>query len=219
VIALPNIYQSIGVYVVDWEVELRSRIEDASDGSLTIAMPSDGRSERPLPRGASVYLDWISDRGVVRVRGVVSEFVQIPIPALQIVIAGESEIHQRRNYVRASANLTVSAAPLRERDADADADAELEAELEPWTVSGTTFDLSGGGMRVRFHGYEAEIGDRLRFEVVLPDETVIRVIGTITRRPLPEVYCVQFDEIDQRAQERVVRLVFERLRVLAGRTA
>ena len=215
-IALPNINQSIGVYVVEWEVELRSRIEDSGDDSLTIAMPTDGRSERPLPRGAVVYLDWICDRGVVRVRGVVSEFVHIPIPALQIMIAGESEIHQRRNYVRASANLMVDVVPVREPEHDTEAESDM---LPDPIASGTTFDLSGGGMRVRLRGFEAEIHDRLGFEVTLPDETIIEVVGTITRRPLPDVYCVQFDEIDKRAQERVVRLVFDRLRVIAGRAA
>ncbi len=208
-IALPNINQSIGVYVVEWEIELRSRIEDKSDGSLTIAMPSDGRSERPLPRGAVVYLDWISDRGVVRVRGVVSELVRIPVPALMIVIDGEPEIHQRRNYVRASANLTIVATPLSEHSAG----------VEPATLSGATFDLSGGGMRVRLRHYEGAIGARLRVELTLPDETVTEILATITRRPLPDVYCLQFDQIEKRAQEKIVRLVFERLRAIAGRAA
>lgn len=208
-IALPNINQSVGVYVVDWETELRSRIEETGEGSLTIAMPSDGRAERPLPRGAIVYLDWICDRGVVRVRGVVSEFVRIPIPALLVIIDGEPEIHQRRNYVRASANLTVTAVQDREK--------RENEELLP--VRGTTFDMSGGGMRVRLQGLDAEINERLRFSITMPDESVIEAAGRITRRPLPDVYCVQFDEIDKRAQERVVRLVFERLRSLAGRAA
>jgi c-di-GMP-binding flagellar brake protein YcgR len=210
VIALPNINQSIGVYVVEWETELRSRIEDTGEGALTIAMPSDGRTERPLPRGAAVYLDWISDRGVVRVRGVVSEFVRIPIPALLVIIDGEPEIHQRRNYVRASANLAVKATPDRPRRAD-------EENLP--VHSGTTFDMSGGGMRVRLQGFEADLNDRVRFDITMPDETVIQAAGRITRRPLPDVYCVHFDEIERRAQERVVRLVFERLRSLAGRAA
>lgn len=208
-IALPNINQSVGVYVVEWETELRSRIEETGEGSLTIAMPSDGRAERPLPRGAIVYLDWICDRGVVRVRGVVSEFVRIPIPALLVIIDGEPEIHQRRNYVRASANLTVTAVSDRETSEN--------EELLP--VRGTTFDMSGGGMRVRLQGLEADINERLRFSITMPDESVIEAAGRITRRPLPDVYCVQFDEIDKRAQERVVRLVFERLRSLAGRAA
>ena len=209
-IALPNLNQSIGVYVVEWETELRSRIEDTGEGSLTIAMPSDGRTERPLPRGEVVYLDWICDRGVVRVRGVVSEFVRIPIPALLVVIDGEPEIHQRRNYVRASTNLTIKATPDRLP--------ETGEEVVP-SVNGTTFDMSGGGMRVRLQGFEAKLGDRIKFDITMPDETVIQAAGTITRRPLPDVYCVQFDEIDKRAQERVVRLVFERLRSLAGRAA
>ena len=208
-IALPNINQSIGVYVVEWEIELRSRIEDKSDGSLTIAMPSDGRSERPLPRGAAVYLDWISDRGVVRVRGVVSELVRIPVPALMIVIDGEPEIHQRRNHVRASANLTIEATPLSKHSAG----------VEPTTLSGATFDLSGGGMRVRLRHYEGAIGARLRLELTLPDETVTEILASITRRPLPDVYCLQFDQIEKRAQEKIVRLVFERLRAIAGRAA
>lgn len=209
-IALPNINQSVGVYVVEWETELRSRIEDTGEGSLTIAMPSDGRTERPVPRGAVVYLDWICDRGVVRVRGVVSEFVRIPIPALLVVIDGEPEIHQRRNYVRASTNLVVKATPDRLPAAD---------EEEVPSVQGTTFDMSGGGMRVRLQGFEAELNDRIKFDITMPDETVIQAAGKITRRPLPDVYCVQFDEIDKRAQERVVRLVFERLGSLAGRAA
>ena len=209
-IALPNINQSVGVYVVEWETELRSRIEDTAEGSLTIAMPSDGRTERPLPRGAVVYLDWICDRGVVRVRGVVSEFVRIPIPAVLVVIDGEPEIHQRRNYVRASTNLIVKATPDRLPAAD---------EEEVPSVQGTTFDRSGGGMRVRLQGFEAELNDRIRFDITMPDETVIQAAGKITRRPLPDVYCIQFEEIDKRAQERVVRLVFERLRSLAGRAA
>ncbi len=209
-IALPNINQSVGVYVVEWETELRSRIEDTAEGSLTIAMPSDGRTERPVPRGAVVYLDWICDRGVVRVRGVVSEFVRIPIPALLVVIDGEPEIHQRRNYVRASTNLVVKATPDRLPAAD---------EEEVPSVQGTTFDMSGGGMRVRLQGFEAELNDRIQFDITMPDETVIQAAGKITRRPLPDVYCIQFEEIDKRAQERVVRLVFERLRSLAGRAA
>ena len=209
-IALPNINQSVGVYVVEWETELRSRIEDTGEGSLTIAMPSDGRTERPVPRGAVVYLDWICDRGVVRVRGVVSEFVRIPIPALLVVIDGEPEIHQRRNYVRASTNLVVKATPDRLPAAD---------EEEVPSVQGTTFDMSGGGMRVRLQGFEAELNDRIKFDITMPDETVIQAAGKITRRPLPDVYCIQFEEIDKRAQERVVRLVFERLRSLAGRAA
>jgi c-di-GMP-binding flagellar brake protein YcgR len=212
-IALPNINQSIGVYVVEWETELRSRIEDTGVGSLTVAMPSDGRTERQLPRGAVVYLDWICDRGVVRVRGVVSEFVRIPIPALLVVVDGEPEVHQRRNYVRASANLTVRATPDRKRTA------EDEGEEVPAVVRGTTFDMSGGGMRVRLQGFDAEIDERLRFDITMPDETVIQAAGKVTRRPLPDVYCIEFDEIDKRAQERVVRLVFERLRSLAGRAA
>ena len=209
-IALPNINQSVGVYVVEWETELRSRIEDTGEGSLTIAMPSDGRTERPVPRGAVVYLDWICDRGVVRVRGVVSEFVHIPIPALLVVIDGEPEIHQRRNYVRASTNLVLKATPDRLPTAD---------EEEVPSVQGTTFDMSGGAMRVRLQGFEAELNDRIKFDITMPDETVIQAVGKITRRPLPDVYCVQFEEIDKRAQERVVRLVFERLRSLAGRAA
>lgn len=209
-IALPNINQSIGVYVVEWETELRSRIEDTGESSLTIAMPSDGRSERPLPRGAVVYLDWICDRGVVRVRGVVSEFLRIPIPALLVIVDGEPEIHQRRNYVRASANLTVVATPDRARKTD-------EEKLP--SFKGTTFDMSGGGMRVRLQGYEADLNDRIKFDITMPDESVIQAAGRVTRRPLPDVYCVQFDEIDKRSQERVVRLVFERLRALAGRAA
>ena len=173
-------------------------------------MPSDGRTERPVPRGAVVYLDWICDRGVVRVRGVVSEFVRIPIPALLVVIDGEPEIHQRRNYVRASTNLVVKATPDRLPAAD---------EEEVPSVQGTTFDMSGGGMRVRLQGFEAELNDRIKFDITMPDETVIQAAGKITRRPLPDVYCIQFEEIDKRAQERVVRLVFERLRSLAGRAA
>ena len=208
-IALPNINQSVGVYVVEWEIELRSRIEETGSSSLTIAMPSDGRSERPLPRGAVVYVDWICDRGVVRVRGVVSELVRIPIPALLVVIDGEPEIHQRRNYVRVSANLPVVATPIVESDDD----------VEVLSVQGTTFDMSGGGMRVRLPRSDTQVGDRLRFAIAMPDNTMIEAVGRITRRPLPDVYCVQFEEIETNVRERVVRLVFERLRTVAGRAA
>ena len=79
--------------------------------------------------------------------------------------------------------------------------------------------MSGGGMRVRLQGFEAKLNDRITFDITMPDETVIQAVGKITRRPLPDVYCIQFEEIDKRAQERVVRLVFERLRSLAGRAA
>jgi c-di-GMP-binding flagellar brake protein YcgR len=209
-IALPNINQSVGVYVVEWETELRSRIEDSGEGNLTIAMPSDGHAERVPPRGAAVYLDWICDRGVVRVRGIVSEFLRIPVPALIVIVDGAPEIHQRRNYVRASTNLTVLATPERPASAD---DGELSE------IKGTTFDMSGGGMRIRLQGFDAEVDDRLKFEITMPDESIVHAAGKITRRPLPDVYCVEFEEIDKRAQERVVRLVFERLRSLAGRAA
>lgn len=208
-IALPNVNKSVGIYVVDWEIELHSRIEETGTDSLTIAMPTDGRAEHPLPRGTVVYVDWISERGVVRVRGVVSEVVRIPIPALLIVVDSEPEIHQRRNYVRASANLPITATPI----VDADGDAELR------TVHGTTFDMSGGGMRVRLQNLDVEVDAVLCFTITMPDDTVIEAVGRITRQPLPDVYCVQFEEIDTKLRERVVRLVFERLRTVAGRAA
>lgn len=208
-IALPDVNQSVGVYVVEWETELYSRIEDTNDGSLTIATPSDGRAERPLPRGAVVYIDWICERGVVRVRGVVSEFVRIPIPGTLVVVDGEPEVHQRRNYVRASAHLDVIASPIRGRKDDP----------RPADIKGTTSDMSGGGMRVRFQGFDADVNERLSLVVMMPDETTIEVVGKITRRMPPDTYCIEFDEIDQRAQERVVRLVFDRLRNRGGKAA
>lgn len=209
-IALPKIHQLIGVYVVEWETELRSRVEESGEGSLTIATPSDGRAERPLPRGAAVYLDWICDRGVVRVRGVVAEFARVPIPAVLIKVDGEFEVHQRRNYVRAPANLAVKA--LRDGPREA-------GEPAPRPVTGTTFDISGGGMRVRIQGFDAEVDELLNFDITMPDETTIQAVGKVTRRPLPDVYCIEFEEIDKRAQEQVVRLVFDRLRSHAGRAA
>jgi c-di-GMP-binding flagellar brake protein YcgR len=208
-IGLPAISQAVGVYVVDWEVALRSRLEELDEVSLTIATPSDGRSERPLPRGSVVYLDWLSDRGLVRVRGIVSEVVHIPIPALRVIVDGKPEVHQRRNYVRTTASLPVAATPLPDRLTD----------MEPITMLATSFDISGGGMRLQLMRFEAEVGARLELEITMPDETVIDAVGAVTRRPLTDVYCIEFVEISKRDQERIVRFVFQQLRTQAGRAA
>src|SRR5206468_3435059 len=93
---LPKINELVLVRTGSPESVLRSRVEDAAPGVLTIAHPSDGLTAHRLATSTRVTLEWLVERGIGTVTGVVSAHVDIGIPALTVQLNTTPVVYQRR---------------------------------------------------------------------------------------------------------------------------
>jgi c-di-GMP-binding flagellar brake protein YcgR len=189
---LPDVNQKIAVRLSDWRGELYSRVEDAGDGILMIALPSDGTTVHTLAVGRQVTIEWITSRGLACTPGVVDGRARDGrVPMLSIAVTGETTLVQRRDYVRAEAFVPVTITLAREN-------------AEP--VTGITLDVSGGGLRARLP-IAAAVDDIVRVALEL-EEGEIAAVARITRRIDENTIAFQFTEISQPSREKLIRFVF-----------
>jgi hypothetical protein len=199
---LPEVGARIGVKVHEWNAVLVSKIEEHGAGVLAIALPSDGRAEYDLPKGIAVDLEWVSPRGLMRVRGHSGGPWAGDVSGLSVELAGDPQVFQRRDYVRA---YTVT-------------DIHVTRRFGGEPIDGLTIDLSGGGVQANVPGLSADIDDRFEIEIMLPEEELIVAEARVTRRATADIYSFAFDQIEPKQQERLIRFVFQKLRS-AGKAA
>jgi c-di-GMP-binding flagellar brake protein YcgR len=201
---LPEVGALVGVKVHEWNAHLASKVEELGAGVLGIAHPSDGRSEYDLPKGITVDIEWVTPRGLMRVRG--QSGGPRPGDALRVLLielAGDPQVFQRRDYVRASAAV----------------DVVVTSRFGGEPIKGITLDVSGGGVQARLPGLSADVDTRLELELMLPEERSIVAEARVTRRATAEQYSLVFEQIEPKEQERLIRFVFQRLRGGAGKAA
>lgn len=201
---LPEVNQRIGVLVHEWNARLASRIEESGVGVVSIALPSDGKADFDLPRGIAVDLEWVTPRGLMRVSGRSAGHAATAVPAISVELSGEPEVFQRRDYVRANTVVDIVATPK---------------DGLSMPVNGLTVDLSGGGVQANLPGLTLEVGDHLRVDIDLPEEEPIEAEARVTRLASEHTFCLAFEQIDAKEQERLIRFVFQRLRNAAGKAA
>ncbi len=187
----PEINRLVLVHQAGSDLVLRSRVEGVTPGKLSIAYPSDGRTEHRLPVGTELQLEWVVGRGLGTVDGVVAGHTDLGVPTLTVDLVSEPFVQQRREHARADLVLDVEVWP----DADCD---------EP--VTGVTLDISAGGLRAAL-ATPLEPGSIIRFAVDLPDgEPLEGLVRVIEQRD--DCVAFEFHDIVAADRERVVRAVF-----------
>jgi hypothetical protein len=198
---LPAPGQRLGVLVHEWNARLVSEVEAETGDALTIAFPSDGSGDFDLPAGMTITVEWASPRGLMRVDGRSGGRGAVGIA---VELTTKPEVFQRRDYVRANTAVDVVVTP---------------ADGLTMPATGTTVDLSGGGMQAHLPGLELDVDDRASIEIDVPEEDSVLAEARVTRRPDSETFCFAFEQIDAREQERLIKFVFQRLRGAAGQAA
>ncbi len=201
-IALPKVNQLVLVQVREGDVLLRSRVEDAEQDCLTIAYPSDGMTAHRLRLGSQIKLEWLVERGLGAVDGVVRAHVDIGVPALEVELISEAVLFQRREHARADIVLELAVWPP-----------EPDGPGDP--VSGVTLDVSGGGLRAVIP-YEFDPGSLVRISVDLPDGIPVDALARVVAQRDEGVVAFKFDEIVPADRERLIRAVFASYRMSAG---
>jgi c-di-GMP-binding flagellar brake protein YcgR len=199
VIDSPRVNDLVLVRVGESPVRLRSRVEDAAPGMLSIAYLSDGLTEHRVPLGTEVTLEWPVERGVGQVRGVVMAHADVGVQVLVVQLVSQPELVQRRRHVRADLVLEL--------------DICIDEEADEW-VGGFTLDISGGGLRVLVPT-PLPVDARVRVAVDLPTGGSIEAPARVVSQRDDGVVALEFDDIIPADRERLIRAVFASYQVSA----
>ncbi len=152
--------------------------------------------------GQEVAVEYKTGRGIQRFGGI----LQIDSgETLRVVMQGEAERIQRREWARVDAHLPV----------------KVKAIDEPVGGETQTLNVSGGGVLVK-DKWNMPLGIDVRIELTPePGAEPIRALGRVVRVAGPEEKGIRIDSISREDEERLVRLVRERelqaLRMARGR--
>ena len=145
--------------------------------------------------GTQVGIDVTTSRGVVHVDARVAAVRDGDV--LDLEVAGDRELIQRREYVRVDAVLDVAVAPAGDAD----------------RRTAVAVNISGSGAVVS-HLEGLAPGDRVDLWLRLaPHEPQIMVGGRVVRETGEHLLAVHFEQLAAADRERIVHYVFERQRL------
>jgi PilZ domain len=182
---------------------LPATVETTEPGALTVVLAvGDDRVQRLA--GAEVAVEHATGRGINRFGGTLELNASRP-EQLRIVLQGDAERIQRREWARVDATL-----PIAVKGID-----------EPVGGDTVTLNISGGGVLVK-DPWKMPLGIDVRIELeVEPGAAPIKALGRVVREPAPDQRGIRIDSIAREDSERLVRLVRERelaaLRMARGR--
>jgi hypothetical protein len=182
---------------------LPATVESADAGALVVVLAVGDTRVKRLG-GAEVAIEHATGRGINRYGGILHLDDSRP-EALRVVLQGDAERIQRREWARIDATLTV-----RVKGIDEDVGGET-----------VTLNISGGGILVK-DPWRMPLGIDVRIELeVEPGAEPIRALCRVVREPAPDQKGIRIDNIARDDEERLVRLVRERelaaLRMSRGR--
>jgi c-di-GMP-binding flagellar brake protein YcgR len=178
----------------DPEAQLRSRVEDVRDPLITIAPPSDGNKTRDLERSEKIALEWLLERGLGKATATVLSHVDVGVPGICVQLDAEPIVDQRREHARA----------------------ELILDIDLWlpsldgtipTVTGTTLDVSGGGLRAVIPAV-LEPDSLVRITLDMPEGKAIDALVRVVAQRDDGVVAMAFHEIVPFERERLIKAVF-----------
>lgn len=194
---LPEIGQHVGIRADTGSPRICARVLDASGERLTLIFDGhDGCGLLLPPR--FVLVEWATPGGLTRTQGRVLERVGRREPFV-IELVGETEVLQRRNYVRVRAMLPIA---LMRPDSD-------------YGCDGLSIDVGGGGVRVKSPQIAPAIGDELELKISLGDGTTVPALASVVLALQQRTYAFAFEKIRPAHRERLIQFVFNRLRQIA----
>jgi c-di-GMP-binding flagellar brake protein YcgR len=182
---------------------LPATVEAAEPGALRVALAvADARVRRLA--GTEVAVEVTTGRGIQRFSGVL-ELDAARAELLRIVLSGDAERIQRREWARVEAVVPV----------------HLHGLEEPVDGDTTTLNVSGGGILVN-DPWNMPLGIDVRMELqVEPGGQPIRALGRVVREMGKDRKGVRILDISRDDESRLVRFVRERelaaLRLARGR--
>lgn len=170
---------------------LPATVETADAGVVTVALAvGDDRVKRLA--GAEVAVEHATGRGINRFGGTLQLDPSRP-ERLRIILQGDAERIQRREWARVEAAL-----PITVKGID-----------EPVGGDTVTLNISGGGVLVK-DPWHMPLGIDVRIELEVEAGTRISALGRVVREPARDQKGIRIDSIAREDSERLVRLVRER---------
>ena len=170
---------------------LPATVESIEPGAVVLVLAvGDTRVKRLA--GAEVAVEHATGRGINRFAGTLELDDRRP-EQLRIVLSGDSERIQRREWARVEATL-----PITVKGID-----------EPVGGDTVTLNISGGGVLVK-DPWRMPLGIDVRIELEVEAGNTIQALGRVVREPAADQKGIRIDSIARDDSERLVRLVRER---------
>jgi PilZ domain len=171
-----------------------ANVEACEPGAIVVALTvPDSRVGRLI--GREVSIEAKTGRGIQRFSGQLQTTPGNP-ERLRVVIAGEAERIQRREWARVDCVVPVKVLPI-----DA-----------PGGGATTTANVSGGGCLFR-DIWDLPLGTDVRVELeVEPGGQPVRALGRVVRAADPEHKGVRFDDLSREDEDRLIRFIRDRER-------
>jgi c-di-GMP-binding flagellar brake protein YcgR len=181
---------------------LPATVETTEPGAVVLVLAVDDNRVRRLG-GAEVAVEHATGRGINRFNGTLELNDRRP-EQLRVVLSGDSERIQRREWARVEATLPVT----------------VKGIDEPVGGETVTLNISGGGILVK-DPWKMPLGIDVRVELEVEPGVTIQALGRVVREPAQDQKGIRIDSIGREDSERLVRLVRERelaaLRMSRGR--
>ena len=181
---------------------LPATVETTEPGAVVLVLAvGDARVKRLA--GAEVAIEHATGRGINRFAGTLELDDSRP-DLLRIVLQGDAERIQRREWARVEATLPVT----------------VKGIDEPVGGETVTLNISGGGILVK-DLWKMPLGIDVRIELEVEAGVTITALGRVVREPARDQKGIRIESIAREDSERLVRLVRERelaaLRMSRGR--
>jgi hypothetical protein len=169
---------------------LPATIEKADAATVTVALAvKDDRMPRLV--GHEMAVEITSGRGIHRYTGTLTGERS---GSLTIMLSGDIERIQRREFVRVAAHLDVTVNGI---------DEEVGGET-------TTLDVSGSGMRIQ-DKFNLPLGIDVRIELQMPDGPPLSALGRVVRVGSEEDQKgIRFDSVSRADEDRLMRYIRDR---------
>jgi PilZ domain-containing protein len=181
---------------------LPATVETTEPGAVVVTLAVDDARVKRLA-GSEVAIEHATGRGINRYNGTLELDDRRP-ELLRVVLSGDSERIQRREWARVEATL-----PIAVKGID-----------EPVGGETVTLNISGGGVLVK-DLWKMPLGIDVRIELEVEPGVKIQALGRVVREPARDQKGIRIDSIGREDSERLVRLVRERelaaLRMSRGR--
>jgi hypothetical protein len=181
---------------------LPATVETTEPGAVVLVLAVDDARVKRMG-GAEVAVEHATGRGINRFIGTLELDDSRP-EQLRVVLSGDSERIQRREWARVEATLQVS----------------VKGIDEPVGGETVTLNISGGGILVK-DPWKMPLGIDVRVALEVEPGVTIQALGRVVREPAPDQKGIRIDSIGREDSERLVRLVRERelaaLRMSRGR--
>jgi hypothetical protein len=203
----PEESASADVTLISRGITVTAHVE-VSDVSLVVVAPTGDVTaweNADLQQGDAVELYWIGGQEERTLAGTISQIDRGADPRWHLAVAGQAERSQRRKAVRARVSVPV---------------------IIPWAgsqMTGSTVDLSEGGMRALMDGWGVPLDPGTPSQVSLTlDDALVHLHGEIvwtSIRGAQWLLAMRFVDVPEKAADTLRRKVFKALRDERAATA